>query len=317
MKSLGIERKVLEHAKGRIRIYPQHVNRASNIGHPCERFLVLSRTSWESRTPHDPGLQLVFDEGNMHERYVLRKLDDVGIEVIEQQRDYRWEDYQISGHIDGKVRDERGKLIPLEIKSTSPFAFAKFTAADDLVNEMLSGPIYHQLYPAQLLTYMWMDEKDRGLWIFKDKTSGRIVDRVLEMDPHVEYVEGILKKIERVNTHIEMGTTPPCYEEYRICESCGFLSFCHPDNIPDGQLEVDAELEYFLDLREELLHQKRPIEAQLKELDSEIKARTKGRDSMVIAGKWRGAPKEINVRAREGYSYTKWNWKKVKDENNN
>ena len=58
----------IELKKSKVRIWPCHVNRASNLGHPCERYLVYSRTAWDKKAPHEWELQVVFDEGNNQER---------------------------------------------------------------------------------------------------------------------------------------------------------------------------------------------------------------------------------------------------------
>ena len=44
----------------KIKINPCHTNRASELGHPCLRYLVYIRTSWQDRVPHGLGLQLLF-----------------------------------------------------------------------------------------------------------------------------------------------------------------------------------------------------------------------------------------------------------------
>ena len=312
METLGIGERVWRHAQGRIRIYPQHTNRASNAGHPCERFLVLVRREWRQRIPHDAGLQLVFDDGNLHERAVLRKLDDVGIEVVEQQRDYMWDEYQLSGHIDGKVLHE-GQLIPIEIKSMSPHAFQRFTTAEDVVAAMLDGPIYHRLYPAQLLLYMRMDGKDRAAWIFKNKLNGRIEDRVIHLEPYQEYVGQVLARLDRVNEHVRAHTMPDIEVGFWTCEGCGFHHVCHPDRIDGRQVEMVPELEWYLDLREKLQLQIRPIQAELREVEQEIALRVGRFDSMVIAGHWRGVPRVVQSRGRNGdeRSYTTWKWSRV------
>jgi hypothetical protein len=282
------------------------------------RYLVLGRTSWDQMVPHDEVKQSIFDEGNLHEKAVLRELDEAGIDVIEQQVALDWPDYDITGHIDGMIKSpEDGLLVPLEIKSMSPHAYHRLAHCEDLMYELMHGPWYWKNYPTQLLLYCLMKDKPYGVWIFKDKLTGQKVDRVLELEPNLDYAEGILKKAEEINIHLSMGTVPEPIEELTICEDCGFYGYCHPDNIPDGQLTMLTELEYYLDLAAELKVKMRPMERELKMVDAEIKARLKDHNAMVMAGKWRLTPKVIQVKARSGYEYTKWNRKKLADEDSN
>jgi hypothetical protein len=64
-----------------------------------------------------------------------------------------------------------GRFLPLEIKSTSDYNFKKMTQAENVVETMLAGPHYMQRYPAQLLLYMLMSNKDQGVWVFKNKLN--------------------------------------------------------------------------------------------------------------------------------------------------
>ena len=58
----------------KIKVYPCRNLRASNIGHPCERYLYLLVTRWEDQRPHDVGLQHIFDLGNTLETHTIKNL---------------------------------------------------------------------------------------------------------------------------------------------------------------------------------------------------------------------------------------------------
>jgi hypothetical protein len=120
----------------RIKQYPHPQNRASEAGHPCVRFLVLSRIATSLKTLHDVGLQRIFDEGNVHEAAVMREFEDAGVKVIEQQRSYEWRKFQLSGRIDAKIAIN-GSFVPLEIKSCSPNIFPSIR--DMAPNEMVNS----------------------------------------------------------------------------------------------------------------------------------------------------------------------------------
>jgi len=209
----------------RIKQYPHPNNRASECGHPCIRFLVLSRLYSEKKALHDIGLQRIFDEGNLHERAMLREIEEAGFELIEQQRTFEWRKFQLSGRIDAKIKLD-GKLIPLEIKSCSPNIFPSIK--DSTTEEMIhSRYIWVRRYPGQIMTYMLMDNKDEGIIIFKNKTTGEKCQKNFKLD--YEYVESILRKLEIVNKHVEKKEVPKV-EMCEECKGCGFQkTICFPD----------------------------------------------------------------------------------------
>lgn len=265
----------------RIKLYPHPRNRASEAGHPCERFLVLARTKNELRGLHDVGLQRVFDEGNLHEDAMLRAMAGAGLRIIEQQRPYEWPKFELTGRIDGKI-GVNGTYVPLEIKSSSPNVFEALreTRPEDMVKSRYP---WIRKYPAQILLYMLMEGVDTGLMIFKNKTSGETQQKIFELDgPALEYAEGVLKKLERVNAHVKAGTEPPAVF-IDDCKGCGFCkTACFPgqDYGPGIDMLQDPELEVKLARRAELEAAAKEFEA----LDKEIKEGFRGKTAVV--GEW-------------------------------
>ena len=154
---------LIELKKSRIKQWPVNSNRASSLGHECLRYLVYERTRWQEKVLHGVTLQMIFDEGNLHEKAVIRDLQDAGNEIIEQQRAFAWSAYLITGHIDGKLLKD-SIAIPFEIKSCSPWIFQSINKLNDLHNHK-----YHHVrcYPSQLTLYLLMDNKEFGYFIFK------------------------------------------------------------------------------------------------------------------------------------------------------
>ena len=229
----------MEYKASRIKQWPVVSNRASDLGHECLRYLVFMRTRWREKTLHGVRLQSIFDEGNIHEEAVLSDLRKAGIQIIEQQRAFEWKQYQITGHIDAKAIMD-GKVIPLEIKSSSPFVWKAINTVDDLKHGK-----YHYLrkYPAQMTLYLLMDEKNMGMFIFKDKTTGLLKEIPMELD--YELGEKLLQKAEAINQHVAEGTIPPCCEyDEQLCGECGFLHICLPEIKRDAlEFRVDPEME--------------------------------------------------------------------------
>lgn len=267
----------------RIKQYAHPLNRASEAGHPCVRFLVLSRIATNLKTLHDVGLQRIFDEGNLHEDALMRELLDADIKVVEQQRGYSWPKFQLSGRIDAKI-SINGSFVPLEIKSSSPNVFA--AVRDMAPADMLKSKYpWIRKYPAQLLLYCLMEGAECGLMLFKNKTTGEKCEKFFVLDDAMmEYAETILKKLERVNEAVAIGEAPPA-ERCPDCEGCGFAKtscFVGQDYGPGYELMMDAaELEAKLDRREALA----AAAKEYADLDEEIKGQFKGRSAIV--GEWK------------------------------
>lgn len=265
----------------RIKSWPHVTNRASEAGHPCIRFLVLSRTSNELKSLHDVGLQRIFDEGNLHEDALVREMQDARLRVVEQQRTFEWSKFQLTGRVDGLL-SVNGERIPLEIKSSSPNVFA---AIRDLVPiDMLKSKFsWIRKYPAQLLLYQLMQGSEYGLMIFKNKTTGEKTQKIFKLEGALlEYAESILKKLETVNAHVALGTCPDA-ALIDDCKGCAFAkTACFPgaDYGPGIDILQDPELE-------SKLNRRGWVEAAAKEfdaLDKEIKEIVKGKSAVI--GNW-------------------------------
>lgn len=283
----NIVEKLDEMTARKIKTSPHNSNRASECGHPCIRFLVLSRTSQGLKSLHDVGLQRIFDEGHLHEAAVLQELRDAGYTLVEQQRHLEWREFQLTGSIDAKIAIN-GDRIPLEIKSCSPNIFPGIK--DMAPEEMLhSKHQWIRKYPAQLLIYMLLCEEKIGLMLFKNKGTGEKCQKVFELtDSNLEYAESILKKLESVNAHIKAGTEPPA-AFIDDCKSCGFCkTACFPgrDYGPGIDMLEDPELEVKLSRRAELEAAAKEFEA----LDKEIKEGFRGRTAVI--GDWMIESKE-------------------------
>jgi len=186
-----------------------------------------------------------------------------------------------------------------------------------VVAAMMNGPWYHQQYPAQLLLYCLLEEKPRGTWVFKNKVNGDLSDVLVELDDHLDLAERIVKKAETVNDIIDNGKDlPPVHDEYTVCENCGYNHICIPDNIPQGQMEMDTELGYYLDLREELKVKIDPVSKELRMVEDEIKTRLKRYDSdHVLAMGWLGKKVTVTRKPQKGYEYSFYKWSKLEENN--
>jgi CRISPR/Cas system-associated exonuclease Cas4 (RecB family) len=297
--------KVVEYKQSKSEQWPVVANRASEMGHPCVRYLVLNRTHWQEKTLPDPRLLLVFDLGNILETAVIRDLRDAGVNVNEQQRAFQWKEYQITGSIDGTIVDGR-KVYPLEIKSCSPFVFDKLNSITDMVQ---SRYLYMRKYPTQLNLYMLMKEQETALFIFKNKVSGAMKEIWMDLDYNLG--EQTLQKAETINHHVEAGTLPePIEWEDSICSECGYLHVCNPVRTgKEVEILDDEEMLELLIKRESL----QAYAKEFEEIDSVLKERLEGRDKLLIGdyyitGSWRkrtryDVPKDIKEQYKTESQY--------------
>ena len=242
-----IVEKVLEAKAQKIKQWPVNANRASELGHECLRYLVLNRTRWQEKSLHDARLQMIFDMGRMVEDLVQQDLREAGFTIVEQQRPFSWQKYQITGRIDlklvidprlmatdtippevkAKLQQYESPVIPTEIKSAAPHPFESINSIGDMLRHKYH---YMRKYPAQLCLYMLMDDKDIGLFLFKNKSTGELKEIWWVLD--YDFAESLVQKAEAINKHVADSTLPdPMPYNEDICRGCGFEHICLPERI--------------------------------------------------------------------------------------
>lgn len=270
-----IVERVLEAKRKKIKQFPVNSNRASDLGHACVKYHVLNRTKWQERELHGPELQAIFDLGNAFEQIIIKDLEEAGIAVIEQQRPFEWKEYQITGHIDGKLMYD-GKVYPFDAKSCSPYVFDYISD----INSLKKGKYpYLRKYPTQLNLYLLMANMDEGVLVFKNKVTGALKEVWMNID--YELGEETLKRAEAINKHLADGTVPEGINNPFWCDDCPYKHICLPEQ-QGVEFEVDdSELADMLDRMEEL----KPYVSEHKELDELVKKMTEGRPK-ILAGNW-------------------------------
>ena len=309
-----IVNRILERKARDIRQHPCTSNRASEIGHPCDRRLFFLRTRWEEAALPSPELQLIFDLGQRIEDMAIRDLEDAGFQCWERNRDYEWQRFQLTAHLDCKVVcDERlyaeappeiqthltiGRGIPTEIKSMSPFAFQRLRTVQDM---LASDRVYHQKYPAQLSVYTVMSNEPVGLFLTKNKVSGQYREIWMPLD--WEYTEGLLQKAERVNAAVATNTTPPPLPwTDEICGRCEFAHICGQEvKRTPMEIIVDEDTENLLKRRDEL----KTAAREYKQVDALVKAMFEGKEKLIV-GDYLVTGKEVCRRAYAVEAGTYW-----------
>lgn len=264
------------------KIYPCHTNRASEIGHECEKYLVLNRTRWREKLMYPVELQFIFDHGKYIEKEAIDELEDAGNEVMEQQRPFEIEGKgsKITGHIDSRVRlKSDGKVYTCEIKGLSPFDFQKLNTIDDFFN---STKPWIKKYPAQLNSYMEGTDTSPGFFYIKNKMAPNMPKEIW-MSFDSTYMGELFEKAKRIDDHVKNETVPEPISFCKTCERCAFSHICLPDKSYGEGIEVinDGELEEMLDRKAEL----KDAYSEYNKVDKFIKEKVKNRPYL-LCGQW-------------------------------
>jgi CRISPR/Cas system-associated exonuclease Cas4 (RecB family) len=277
-----LNQKILEVYEKERRIFPCRSNRASELGHPCLRYLTYMRKDWDRRKSPSAEKLLLFEAGEYIEKLVIKRLDRAGFNVVQQQRDFEDQKTQITCHIDGMVEITNGKpeLYPIEVKGLNQFDWAKINTAQDLLN---SNKYWLQKYPAQLQIYLFMAAKPTGLFCLVNKTS--MAMKFLWMDIDMDFCEELLNKATEINSYLDSEDYPPRIEyDEKICAQCDFNHICL-ENVPVGHITVinDEELEGLLERYTSL----QPTAKEFDQANEELKEVVKNMpEDIVVVGNY-------------------------------
>lgn len=231
-------------------------NWASEIGHPCKKFLVHARVDWKDRQLMDIDGEYRVEEGSRAEWQLKKDLGDIGFQLNESQRTFTVPDLKIKGKVDGLLplnREIRSlpKLIavPIEIKTVNPNYWETTKTIEDIKRHRAW---WIRGYPSQLNVYLYAPNSPFGFFILK--TFGKR-PRILPMLLDYDRLDGDFRKIEDVNRHVEAGTYPePIPYDPQICGMCDFSHLCQPlkatkmEEVSQGDVPL---LEFYLELKEQ------------------------------------------------------------------
>ncbi len=287
----------------KIENWPVRSNRASQIGHPCLRFLTYLRSNWRDRALHSVETQYLFDERKRQERNAVQDLEEAGYEFIEEQRGYAWEKYEISGKIDGKLRlpkgDSHGTLVPAEIKNINRWDWERVDENKGIAQFLESDKVWLRTVPGQIVSYLLMDNRDLGALILRNADIGRL--KVLPVELDWTLGEEVVRKAEAVNAHYHAGTLPDRIPyDPDICGRCAFFHICLPEAALESPTwDEDPDLLRRLDRLAEL----KPVTDEHRRLDEDLKdlfrkaSAGQTNASFVVGGKWFVSVSDREVRA--------------------
>jgi len=255
-----------------------HVNQpvsnwASRLGHPCERYLTYSRTSWDKVAPISVEKKMLFDLGHVFEQHVAKVyLEKAGFQIVEMDRPVQSEAsgllkrVKIHGKLDFICRDKDGFEFPVEVKSAHPSTWDKMETIEDM---LFSKHYWVQQYPGQLMIYLLGKNAEVGLFLFINKITAE--PKAIWIHQDYTYAEALIQKAERVNKHVDEDTLPDriSYDD-NVCGRCDFAGICLPDLVRD-EMDViaDPDLEEDLEEREKC----KPFHQRYEELDKSVKKR--------------------------------------------
>ncbi|MDO4296745.1 MAG: Dna2/Cas4 domain-containing protein [bacterium] len=272
----------------KIKVYPCRNLRASNIGHPCERYLYLLIEHWDEQEPHDVGLQNIFDLGNTLEEHTIKNLKEAGYEVITPtQYSFQIKQPYVTGREDLRIRDENGELIPVEVKGISPFEFDRLNTIEDFFR---SKKYYIRQYPAQLQIYMYHFNKLYGFFALTNKLTGQT--KMIRMDFDWDLADELLKKAEYIYQCLESKTVPDAVEDAALCEGCSLAHVCGQCKRIPTDLELDGELD-------DLIRKKYKLKTAVDEyskIDQEIKQKV-GEREKILTGEYLITRTQIHKKA--------------------
>ena len=269
----------------KIKQYPQHVCRASQIGHPCERYLVYSITRWQDQKPHSAETEFMFEGGRLVEDLAIKDFEDAGFTVYRPEPDKAIMAAKptITGHVDIRVDFGNSKVYTGEIKGLNMYDWSSLNCLQDFFD---SKKVWIRKYPAQLMTYLYIKKEEEGFFYLKSvpKFQPKLIWVTLDHD----YMNSILEKTERIEKYVADGTLPQGINDLDICQYCGFFHVCIPD-LKGKELQIieDPEFENKLIRREEL----KSLAAEYNRINNEIKNLIEGKEKLLvgnflITGKW-------------------------------
>jgi len=248
-----------------------HTTRASQIGHPCNRFIYYERTSPQFAPDHDTTLQAIFDLGRALQNYVERRLEDMGFEITQKERDYDDRTYDVSGHVDFRIRlNGESKDFPVEAKGLNQYAV---DAIEDVNDIRYHRSLHVQRYYAQIQTYLKFGGDDFGFFVLLNKTTGKL--KFIEVVRDNDYINELLTRAISIRESVRAKTEP----DRNIglwCDKCPYQkTVCLPDRDfgPGVEIMDDAEIISLIDKRIALAPVLSEAKRAMENIDEELKIR--------------------------------------------
>lgn len=239
-----VERRFTEKLRAREKPTSRLTNRASSLGDPCLRRMVLWRTQGEQAKGIDDTGLAIFALGHLLEGPVRRYVEELGFEIEKAQLAFPPNDFKVSGHIDGVIRHHRAPVrFILEIKTLNGATWKQLKSFEDIREHAKSwvAKYYSQgMVYAALGEIMRWDDDDIPiagvLYVLFNKWTGEL--RAVPAPLDYGEAEKLLDKSVEIEAHVAAKTLPEYIEDKGECISCPF----HPHVCKPPMPETVSEL---------------------------------------------------------------------------
>lgn len=265
-------------------VYPNHVNRISELDHDCKRYLYYSRTAWDKSAPPSDYLQGVFETGKVLETVIVSNYNtEIGPKTIPPtrivgtqtttHRDKLLEDYKISGTIDGFLQscehDVWKTIAVIDIKTCSPNTYRTLNVLADLTRYP-----WTKKYCGQVTLYALGTDIPHCAILLVNKAN--IWDmHTIDWPLDLGFAEELLQKAKVINEAVEAQKPPEKINRPDLCEGCRFEAHCMPE-LTIGKDVRHVEDPTLIGMIDRML--------ELKEFKSEHDRLNKQINSMLIQG---------------------------------
>ena len=258
-------------------------NRASEIGHPCLRYLYLLRTMSVEQSLK---LWRLFKVGREFEEVIIKKLLQI-LPVKAFQRPVEDKELCLAGVLDVLLENDE----PIEIKSCGKYSFSEIYKFSEKPVLLRQADILYRKYYFQVQSYLFMLDVEKGFLFVKDRESGN--ELLIEVVRDEEAIKEIKTKCEKINEAYEKQILPIGIFLKDVCSQCFFYKeICEKEFKKDKKVEVVNLSEDFLDKLDRYFVLKEQLKA-LEKLEKEIKEKIKSwEDGIYIIN---GRPYKINV----------------------
>lgn len=268
--------------------------RASLIGRCARQIYYSMAEPQEGIGWYTPAVVMRMDDGNEHEKILIRKLMELGYDIINQQRPIddhpELKKRNITGHIEFQFRDGK-ELRPCEIKSMTTHAEGSINGPEDFEQFW-----YYRPYIDQAQMYMFGLNAPEMAYFIKNKDNSQptIFDIMIDS----ERVDRNLDKADLINSCVKAKEPPPRQPWCEECAGCSFLQHCLPDIKGDGKLismePPEANVIELLERKNELSEAHKEYEKTNKLLKEYWKTRLGDDDyKLIIMDDWKFEIKRV------------------------
>lgn len=206
--------------------------RASLIGKCPRQIYNMMVNPQEGIGWYSPEVSMRLKDGERHERWMVIDLQEMGFDIINQQRPIddhpELKKRNITGHVEFQIQKEK-ELLPCEIKSMTTHSETSINSAADFDDIW-----YYRHYPDQAQMYMYGLNAQSITYIIKNKDNSR--PNIFDMPLDMERVRFNLDKADLINSCIKAKKPPPRQAWCEECAGCSFVQYCLPDVKGDGKL---------------------------------------------------------------------------------